>query len=55
MVDLLEQRLDGRQNFFDNDLDTRRIWVKPVGLVELRIARDAFEEERVKLNAIGFH
>ena len=29
--------------------------VQPVGLIELRIARDAVEEERVKLNAIGFH
>ena len=40
--------------FSNDDLDALRVRMQPVRLVELRIARDAVEEERIERNIVGF-
>src|SRR5580704_6874335 len=53
-VRLLQQRLDRRQNLLNDDLDPLRVRVQTVRLVELRIARYAIKEERIKQNIVTF-
>lgn len=50
--DLRQERLHRRQHAGDDDVDTLRQRVDAVGLVELHVAGDAVEKERIERHAI---
>src|ERR1700685_4112090 len=54
LFDLLQERLDRRQNLLNDDLDSLGVGVQTVRLVELRVARDAVKEERIERNIVAF-
>src|SRR5215831_18600110 len=52
MVRLLQERLDRRQDFLNDDLNPLGVRVQPVRLVELGVARDAVKEEGIERYAV---
>src|SRR5262249_3132360 len=52
-ADTRDQFLDLGQDLRDNDVDARGGRMQPVALVELRVRRNAVEEERIEHSTVG--
>ena len=49
---LFQQGLDRGQDLLNDDLDPFGVWMQPVRLIELRIARDVLKKERIERNIV---